>query len=453
MQKPVINLLKWICFSLGPLSVDEAAEIFILDAENDIPFDPDDRLLFPEAVLDYLPNLVVKRRGLWELTRYIEIAHFSIKEYILSQRITERQSKDFHFQEKDAHLHIANSCLAYHLHLSQNISVTSETESEYKLWNYTSHYWDYHFSKVENETLPTILKDRVVALLDGNSPAFCNLYRLAIPRTISELPSEELCPPLLYFAGRDSLWPIKYMVERGDDVNEVRDSSVDCCHALQYAIQRNKWENAKFLVCKGADINAQAGSLGNALQAAVAFGGSCDFLQLLLDNGANINAQGGIYGNALQAATAVGAAEIFQFLVSHGADINAQGGCFGNALQAAGVHGIRRIAFILNRSGVGCDVEPWAFADSLYEAICGGDFSNIRLLLNKKVDINAQQRQSEYASEAETAFDEFGIIKMLIDRGADVRGQGIEFKNMVHAAALLRNSDITKLLIDRGAGF
>ncbi|KAK4170565.1 hypothetical protein QBC36DRAFT_341629, partial [Triangularia setosa] len=74
------------------------------------------------------------------------------------------------------------------------------------------------------------------------------------------------------------------------------------------------------LLEKGAEVNAQGGEYGNALQAASA-GGHQDIVKLLLDKGADVNAQGGEYGNALQAASEGG--------------VNAQGGFYGNALQAA----------------------------------------------------------------------------------------------------------------------
>jgi ankyrin repeat protein len=51
-----------------------------------------------------------------------------------------------------------------------------------------------------------------------------------------------------------------------------------------------------------------------------------------LDKGADINAQGGLYGNALQAALARGYQEIARQLLDRGADVNAQGGKYGNLL-------------------------------------------------------------------------------------------------------------------------
>jgi ankyrin repeat protein len=56
---------------------------------------------------------------------------------------------------------------------------------------------------------------------------------------------------------------------------------------------------------------------------------------LLLEKGADVNAQGGYYGNALQAAANGGHESVVTLLLENGADVNAQGGYYGNALQAA----------------------------------------------------------------------------------------------------------------------
>jgi ankyrin repeat protein len=53
---------------------------------------------------------------------------------------------------------------------------------------------------------------------------------------------------------------------------------------------------------------------------------------LLLEKGADINAQGGEYGNALQAASAEGHKTVVRLLLEKGADTNAQGGEYDSAL-------------------------------------------------------------------------------------------------------------------------
>ena len=58
----------------------------------------------------------------------------------------------------------------------------------------------------------------------------------------------------------------------------------------------------KLLLEKGADVNAQGGKYGNALQAAAFSYEGFRKMKLLLEKGADVNAQGGKHGNALQAA-------------------------------------------------------------------------------------------------------------------------------------------------------
>lgn len=65
-------------------------------------------------------------------------------------------------------------------------------------------------------------------------------------------------------------------------------------------------------------------------------------IRLLIDSDADINAQGGLYGNALQVASSRGHEQIVKLLIDSGADINAQGGYYGNALQAASRRGGKR---------------------------------------------------------------------------------------------------------------
>jgi hypothetical protein len=106
----------------------------------------------------------------------------------------------------------------------------------------------------------------------------------------------------------------------------------------------------RMLLDKGADVNAQGGEYGNALQAASA-GGHKEMATLLLDKGADVNAQGGRYGNALQAALEKGHKEIATLLLDKGADINAQGGLYGNALQAASAGGYKETETLLQKQG------------------------------------------------------------------------------------------------------
>ena len=54
---------------------------------------------------------------------------------------------------------------------------------------------------------------------------------------------------------------------------------------------------------------------------AASFEGHDEIIELLLSKGADVNAQGGKYGNALQAASSRGHDKIVELLLSKGADL------------------------------------------------------------------------------------------------------------------------------------
>jgi ankyrin repeat protein len=68
---------------------------------------------------------------------------------------------------------------------------------------------------------------------------------------------------------------------------------------------------------------------------------------LITIEGADVNAQDGEYGNALQTASLEGHDKIVEVLLAKGADVNVQGGLYGNALQAASSGGHDKIIEIL----------------------------------------------------------------------------------------------------------
>jgi ankyrin repeat protein len=80
-------------------------------------------------------------------------------------------------------------------------------------------------------------------------------------------------------------------------------------------------------------------------------------VQLLLDKGADINAQGGRYGSALQAASFRGHKAVVQQLLDKGADCNIQGGRYGNTLQAASLRGHEAVVQLLLDKGVNVNAQ------------------------------------------------------------------------------------------------
>ncbi|KAK0265187.1 hypothetical protein LTR01_007382 [Friedmanniomyces endolithicus] len=108
---------------------------------------------------------------------------------------------------------------------------------------------------------------------------------------------------------------------------------------LLWTAQKNSWALAESLLtlCANKRIYMISSSSpnGDTLLSLASEGGAKTVVQLLLEQGANVNAQGGKYGNALQAACGHNNWEVVQLLLDWGADVNARGGKCSNALQAA----------------------------------------------------------------------------------------------------------------------
>ncbi|KIW85537.1 hypothetical protein Z517_00929 [Fonsecaea pedrosoi CBS 271.37] len=155
-------------------------------------------------------------------------------------------------------------------------------------------------------------------------------------------------------------------------------STIDAYHGLQY-LEANMDAGLLYMVSLrgyrslvknilaegGADVNAQGGDFGNALQAA-SYRAYQQIVERLLEAGADVNAQGGHFGNALQAASWSGDQQIVERLLEAGADrlleagadVNAQGGKYGNALRAALHRNRHGVANMLRKAGANVIPRP-----------------------------------------------------------------------------------------------
>ena len=241
------------------------------------------------------------------------MAHFSVKEYLISLSIRNGRAKDYSIQEVDTNALITEGCLAYLLQFDEPGSLTTRSVLEFPLANYAAEYWTRHAQVAERgSTLAPVLS---IELLLTKGHGLLNWIRLC-----------DLEQP----------WQGLDMMKRLDDIHP----------SLYYASLAGLIRSVKSILDKGADVNAQGGKYDNALQAASA-GGHGQVVQMLLAKGADVNAQGEVYGNALYAASEEGHDQVVQMLLAKGVDVNAQGGHYGNALQAASAEGHDQIVQML----------------------------------------------------------------------------------------------------------
>ena len=206
----------------------------------------------------------------------------------------------------------------------------------------------------------------------------------------------------------------------------------------------------QLLLDQQADVNAQGGHYGNALQAA-SFAGHKDIVLRLFHNNANLNAQGGYFGNALQAASFAGHKKIVKFLFHRKANVNAQGGFYGNALQAASSAGHENIVKFLIQKKANANAQIGYYGNALQAASLAGHEQIVRCLLRHETDVDATGGYHGNALQAASFAGYQKIVRILLDYGADVNARGGYHGNALQAASLAGHLNIVQILLSHGA--
>jgi ankyrin repeat protein len=406
-----IKVLQWLAFSARPVTLAEVAEALAVDFTNTIPqFDPDQRMPDPRDILFICSSLVSTSSPIVSMSRTghdtngghtddqrefileteeLRLAHFSVKEYLIGERIQNSLASQYGFNGKIANRHIAQTCLAYLFQFDKMDSLQLQSPTYFPLAHYGAEFWMTHCkSQSEDTQIPNTIQQMIVHLLQPQSPQFVNWIRLFDvdkPWDRNQLEfSQELIPSSLYYTSLMGL-------------------------------EEASWD---LVLEKGADVNAQGGEYGNALQAA-SKAGHQPIVQLLLEKGADVNAQGGYFGNALQAASEAGHQAIVQLLLEKEADVNVQGGDSGNALQAASGVGHQEIVQLLLEKGAVVNAQGGYFGNALQAASRAGHHTIVQLLLENGADVNAQGGECGNALQAALGVGHRAIVELLVKNGAD----------------------------------
>ncbi|KAK4182388.1 ankryin repeat protein, partial [Podospora australis] len=442
-REKAIRILQFLTYSERPLTVQEAVDAIVIPLDAHRQFDPDYRLPCPNEIARFCPSLVslVKRQFGEETVTELELAHFSVKEYLTSKNTPEPFRCKL--SEPDARSCITRCCLTY-LSCLRIEEPIDKVRAQFPLTQYSAMYWMDHAKHVET------VDNTTVAIIDffKDHAAFTIWRCLFNPeQPWDKYPTKNTGYPL-YFASLKGLkFTTRMLLEKGADVNA---QSGIYGNALQAASSEGHTEIARMLLEKGADVNPQGGVYGNALYAASSEGHT-EIARMLLEKGADVNPQGGVYGNALYAASSRGHKEIARMLLEKGADVNAQGGFSGNALYAASSRGHKEIARMLLEKGADVNAQGGFSGNALYAASSEGHTEIARMLLEKSADVNAQGGEYGNALYAASSEGHKEIARMLLEKSADVNPQGGEYGNALYAASSEGHTEIARMLLEKGA--
>ena len=104
--------LQFVVFSARPLTILEVAEAVIIEPGN-FSIDEDAKLQRPEDLLDIGKSLFVQHDSEVSDRRLLELSHYSVKEYLLSERAGNGPVAELGLREVASQTDIAISCLTY----------------------------------------------------------------------------------------------------------------------------------------------------------------------------------------------------------------------------------------------------------------------------------------------------------------------------------------------------
>ena len=354
------RLMQCLVVAVRPLRIEELAEVIVVD------FDTEGTrpilkpcLRWPDqenAVMSACSGLIniVYAGG----SRIVQFSHYSVKEYLMSDRFAESNSEVscYQIQLEPTHTILAQACLGVLLRLDH--TVDRDSIQKFPLARYAAQYWVKHaqFGNVASK-----IEDRMDSLFDVDKHHFSTwlwVYDEDDRSSTPEMrPSKSKPVPLYYgalFGFHDlarlllKVHPESINAQGGYHGTPLHASAsrghVDLSSLLIHHLPddvdiRNIWnqtplhraaregylEIGQQLLSRGVNVEAQDEGGWTPLHSA-AFRGRVEFTRILLerDHSAEVNASNNDGRSPLHLASIRGQVEVIRLLLKHGADRHAR---------------------------------------------------------------------------------------------------------------------------------
>ena len=504
------RILTLLCFAKRPLTIPELIDAIAVELGDSPRFNPDRRLETMDEIHKVCPGFIEVDEPLVEVDEHLDkvdefeefdehaliieprpepttvrIGHFSVQEYLESDRILHRKAAEFSVRKREAHTEIACICLTYLLEPA--LSTSMHQLEEYPLAMYATKTWYIHLlsgdqsdDRVQRQALRLFQNaaefDNWVKIYDVDYPLngarkkaspvyYASLLGLdlILSKILDESVASSYSPcgqevssiieaqggfygnALSAAVGEGHESTLRLLIEKGANVNADNGNPRT---ALHLASANGHKAIAELLIEKGADIHAKQFSYGTALHTAAETGQKA-IVELLIEKGADVNVQSGYYGSALLAAASRNYEDIMKLLIENGADINAQIDKFGTTLQGAALESSETTLKLLIENGADINAQGGLFGTALGAAASRGFEATVKLLIENGADVNAEDASGTALCAAAASGSE-AIVKLLIEKGADVNAEDASGTALCAAAASGRKA-IVKLLIEKGA--
>ena len=438
MKKDAHRIFQWIMVSSRPLRVEEVAEVFAINFDEEmsgIPkFEPRWRDPNAEtAVLSACSTLVAIVDDGWPRKKRVQFSHFSVKEYLTSDRIANAEHvSHFHIHPKPAHTLLAKACLSVLFQL--DYSMDKAEIKTFRLAKYAAEHWVEH---ARFEDVSSYIRDGMDLLFEKDKPHFAiwvwvyNMDEYCEEYFFTDVPGQPDAVPLYYAA----LCGFRGLVER-------------------------------LLTAHPQDLNAKGGDWGSPLNAALAKGHQ-DIALFLLGHGADGEDGGNVDQTGLYIASSRGYADVVRSLIDRGAGLNAICKDYDEyhndkkwtPLHVAIYKERRDIAILLLERGADTEIPSRLDQTALYMASSRGYADVVRSLIDRGADLNTICEDCDEGGDdmmwtplhVAIYKERQDIAILLLERGANTVILSRLDQTALYMASSRGYTDVVRSLIDRGA--
>lgn len=150
----------WISCAFRAITLDQLAEIMSLRHDDSLSIDTVIEIL-PAGMISIpgFSNPAENERGLLGYL-FVEFAHFSAKEFLMSNRICQSQLSQHYLDERLAHITIVETCITHFLHVSEyDLTANVFILESFPLLQYSARFWPDHILALEDyEDIPTLME-------------------------------------------------------------------------------------------------------------------------------------------------------------------------------------------------------------------------------------------------------------------------------------------------------
>lgn len=224
-----------------------------------------------------------------------------------------------------------------------------------------------------------------------------------------------------------------------------------CGVTLQEVVRSGDLALVKEKVDGGADINDKGnGYFTSTPLIDASHLAKLEIVKYLVEKGANINAKG-IYGQtALHLAVSSGEIEKVKYLIEKGANINAKDKYGQNVLHSTSTHSEVNIIKYLLAKGMDVDAKDSSGQTTLHKAALHGNINVIQFFIDNGADINTRSQSGDTILFNPVIIGNLEVVKYLVDKGVDINAKGV-FGTVLSRAVSSGKFDIVKYLIEKGA--